>query len=180
MADKKDWQTRKITSGSFEVSSVQLSVDGRRIFYRSNQTHPGVYELSVVDVRTGQSESLTSLCGMNDFLISPDEKRAVATHSELNKPPQLFLVELNGERSSRQLTSFTSKAFRAVNWTVPRIVEIPSRKGRSIYSRLYLPENPSDKPRPAVVFVHGAGYLQNAHQGWSYYFREFMFHSLLN
>ncbi len=32
---------------------------------------------------------------------------------------------------------------------------------------------------PAVVFVHGAGYLQNAHQGWSDYSREFMFHTLL-
>jgi dipeptidyl aminopeptidase/acylaminoacyl peptidase len=30
-----------------------------------------------------------------------------------------------------------------------------------------------------VVFIHGAGYLQNAHEGWSSYFREFMFHSLL-
>jgi dipeptidyl aminopeptidase/acylaminoacyl peptidase len=30
-----------------------------------------------------------------------------------------------------------------------------------------------------VVFVHGAGYLQNAHLGWSSYFREFMFHTLL-
>jgi len=30
------------------------------------------------------------------------------------------------------------------------------------------------------VFIHGAGYLQNAHMGWSGYFREFMFHSLLN
>jgi dipeptidyl aminopeptidase/acylaminoacyl peptidase len=30
-----------------------------------------------------------------------------------------------------------------------------------------------------VVFAHGAGYLQNAHQGWSSYFREFMFHTLL-
>jgi dipeptidyl aminopeptidase/acylaminoacyl peptidase len=29
------------------------------------------------------------------------------------------------------------------------------------------------------MFVHGAGYLQNAHKGWSGYFREFMFHSLL-
>jgi dipeptidyl aminopeptidase/acylaminoacyl peptidase len=29
------------------------------------------------------------------------------------------------------------------------------------------------------VFIHGAGYLQNAHLGWSTYFREFMFHSLL-
>jgi dipeptidyl aminopeptidase/acylaminoacyl peptidase len=33
--------------------------------------------------------------------------------------------------------------------------------------------------RPAVVFIHGAGYLQDAHSGWSYYFHEFMFHTLL-
>ena len=30
-----------------------------------------------------------------------------------------------------------------------------------------------------VIFNHGAGYLQNSHMGWSGYFREFMFHSLL-
>jgi dipeptidyl aminopeptidase/acylaminoacyl peptidase len=30
-----------------------------------------------------------------------------------------------------------------------------------------------------VVFVHGAGYLQNAHRYWSYYYREYMFHHLL-
>jgi dipeptidyl aminopeptidase/acylaminoacyl peptidase len=29
------------------------------------------------------------------------------------------------------------------------------------------------------MFVHGAGYLQNVHAGWSQYFREFMFHQLL-
>ena len=32
---------------------------------------------------------------------------------------------------------------------------------------------------PAVVFVHGAGYLQNAHSYWSSYYREYMFHNLL-
>lgn len=35
------------------------------------------------------------------------------------------------------------------------------------------------KQYPAVMFVHGAGYLQNVHFGWSNYFREFMFHTLL-
>jgi dipeptidyl aminopeptidase/acylaminoacyl peptidase len=32
---------------------------------------------------------------------------------------------------------------------------------------------------PAVVFVHGAGYAQNAHKYWSSYYREYMFHNLL-
>jgi dipeptidyl aminopeptidase/acylaminoacyl peptidase len=29
------------------------------------------------------------------------------------------------------------------------------------------------------LFVHGAGYLQNAHHYWSYYQREFLFHQML-
>ena len=36
-----------------------------------------------------------------------------------------------------------------------------------------------DPAAPAVVFVHGAGYLQNAHNYWSSYYREYMFHHLL-
>ena len=30
-----------------------------------------------------------------------------------------------------------------------------------------------------MIFVHGAGYLQNAHKYWSTYYREYMFHHLL-
>jgi len=33
--------------------------------------------------------------------------------------------------------------------------------------------------KPGVIFVHGAGYLQNVHRWWSYYFHEFMFNNLL-
>lgn len=33
--------------------------------------------------------------------------------------------------------------------------------------------------RPAVIFVHGAGYTQNTHHRFPYYFREQMFHNLL-
>jgi dipeptidyl aminopeptidase/acylaminoacyl peptidase len=40
--------------------------------------------------------------------------------------------------------------------------------------------NPSgNKNQAAVIFVHGAGYLQNAHNYWSNYYREYMFHNLL-
>jgi dipeptidyl aminopeptidase/acylaminoacyl peptidase len=30
-----------------------------------------------------------------------------------------------------------------------------------------------------VIFVHGAGYLQNAHRWWSSYFREYMFNNFM-
>jgi dipeptidyl aminopeptidase/acylaminoacyl peptidase len=43
---------------------------------------------------------------------------------------------------------------------------------------LYKPKD-DVKNGAAVIFVHGAGYLQNAHNWWSSYFREYMFHNLL-
>ncbi|HEY8955650.1 alpha/beta hydrolase family protein, partial [Chitinophaga sp.] len=47
-----------------------------------------------------------------------------------------------------------------------------------VYARLYTPD-PAKNNGAAVIFVHGAGYLQNAHKWWSSYFREYMFHNLL-
>lgn len=84
-----------------------------------------------------------------------------------------------------QLTDSMSPAFKAVPWQAPKIVEVPSSHvEKPIYSRLYEPASENvksvkDNKRPAVLFVHGAGYLQNSHQGWSGYFREFMFHNYL-
>jgi len=75
----------------------------------------------------------------------------------------------------------SSARFKAINWVLPDIVEVPSsHTDRPIYSKLYLPlDHDPAGTYPAVMFVHGAGYTQNAHKGWSYYFREFMFHTIL-
>src|SRR4029079_7728041 len=74
-----------------------------------------------------------------------------------------------------------SPEYRAIAWTQPDFVAVPSTHPvKPIQSRLYAPAAwAPGPPRPAVLFVHGAGDTQEAHQGWSYYFREFMFHSLL-
>src|SRR5207253_6207001 len=53
-----------------------------------------------------------------------------------------------------------------------------ARDGAPVYARLYKPSKPAASG-PAVIFVHGAGYLQNAHKWWSSYFREYMFNNLL-
>src|SRR5690606_25707257 len=58
------------------------------------------------------------------------------------------------------------------------LVSFEAADGASVPARLYLP-NEEAKNGAAVIFVHGAGYLQNAHKWWSQYFREYMFHNLL-
>src|SRR5690606_381683 len=50
--------------------------------------------------------------------------------------------------------------------------------GQHVPARIYRPE-PSIKNNAAIIFVHGAGYLQNVHHGWSSYYREYMLHNLL-
>jgi dipeptidyl aminopeptidase/acylaminoacyl peptidase len=58
---------------------------------------------------------------------------------------------------------------------------IPARDGVQVPARLYRP-TASVAPagqRPAVIFVHGAGYAQNVHNWWSSYYHEYMFDHLL-
>lgn len=189
--DAETGVTRQLTRGSFEVSSPFASHDGRYLYYRANAGEPGIYEIWRVEVaggRGGQSEQLTHLGGLNAFALSADESRLLLTHSSLARPDELYVQELpaaaggGAAAAARQVTHTISTAFRAVDWTVPEIVPIPSsHQAHPIYSRLYKPAGMDPGRRyPAVVFVHGAGYLQDAHQGWSYYWHEFLFHTLLN
>jgi dipeptidyl aminopeptidase/acylaminoacyl peptidase len=79
------------------------------------------------------------------------------------------------------LTDTVSERYAGIDQVVPQIVEVPSSHSRRpIYSKLFLPADfDAGRSYPAVMFVHGAGYTQNVHMGWPYYFREFMFHTVL-
>jgi dipeptidyl aminopeptidase/acylaminoacyl peptidase len=189
----RDGRIRQLTSGKFEIASPEPSFDGRTLYYTANAGHPGNYDAWRVDVATGRAEQLSGLGGLTGFFPSPDERQLLIVHSSLTRHNELYVQPNRPGTGSeaRRLTSTVSPAFAAQRWTVPAIVAIPSSHGAGfIYSRLYLP--PADAQRraggaggaagthrPAVVFIHGAGYLQDAHYGWSFYFHEFMFHTFL-
>jgi dipeptidyl aminopeptidase/acylaminoacyl peptidase len=172
--------TRQLTRGDFVVSDVQIGSDGRFLYYKANSTHPGIYEVFRVEVASGQTEQLTSLGGMNDYVLSDDQQHLLVTHSTALSPPELWVQPIGNQQQARQVTRTVSAEFESLPWIAPKFVTIESRAGRPIHARLYLPPGDAGgEKRPAVIFIHGAGYLQNAHQGWSGYFREFMFNSLL-
>jgi dipeptidyl aminopeptidase/acylaminoacyl peptidase len=176
-ADAIDAQARPLTAGAFEVSDPVRSRDGRFLYYTANAAHPGATELWRVATAAGEPEPLTSLGGQNAAILSPDQRTLLITHSTATRPPELFVQPIGG--APVQATHTVSDRFTSIAWVDPKIVEVPSRHGRPIYARLYTSPIPTDNLRPGVLFVHGAGYLQDAHAGWSYYFREFMFHTLL-
>ena len=172
---------RALTQGEFVVDSITQSPDGQYIYYKANKKHPGVYEIYRVDTQNGVTETLTDLNGMTDYVLSPDGTQLVLTYSTMNRPPELLLASTGDEHVPLALSRFVSDEYLAMGFNAPSIIEVPSSHvDRPIYSRLYLPtQSELSASRRAVIFNHGAGYLQNSHMGWSGYFREYMFHNML-
>lgn len=170
---------RALTSGNYEVQEAVLSKNKKYFYITTNQVHPGEQHLYRLPVNGGKTEKLTSLTGANQVTVSPDELQLAILYSYSNKPWELYIQENKAGAVAKQLTfKAQSDAFKSYQWRDPEIVTIPARDGKQIYARLYKPANPHPA-KPAVIFVHGAGYLQNAHKWWSSYFREYMFHNLL-
>ncbi|MBX2922912.1 MAG: S9 family peptidase [Chitinophagaceae bacterium] len=170
---------KSLTSGNYEVQKASLSKDKKFFYITTNQVHPGEQHFYRMSVTGGKMEKLTSLTGASQVTLSPDEKQLAILYSFSNKPWELFIQDAKAGALPGQLTfKAQSEAFKSYPWRGPEIVTIPARDGRQVYARLYKPANPHPA-KPAVIFVHGAGYLQNAHKWWSSYFREYMFHNLL-
>jgi dipeptidyl aminopeptidase/acylaminoacyl peptidase len=122
-------------------------------------------------------EKLTNKPGRNDFYLSPDNSKIAISYSYSNQPTELYWMPA-GANTVSQITNSQSEEYKSYPWREPEIVTFKARDGAEVYARLYRPAIPQQNG-PAVIFVHGAGYLQNAHKWWSSYFREYMFHNLL-
>jgi dipeptidyl aminopeptidase/acylaminoacyl peptidase len=174
-------KARALTAGEFVVREPRFNSAGDRAWLVANRTHPGEWEVYSVAAEGGELRQLTELHGVSSFTLSPDAQQLLVSRSSFDRHADLYVLSATGETTARQLTDTVSAQFKAINWVVPQIVKVPSsHTDRPIYSKLYLPpDHDPDKTYPSVMFVHGAGYTQNAHMGWPYYFREFMFHTLL-
>ena len=170
-------EPRQLTSGNFEVSDVRLSDDKTRFYFTSSEGSFFERHLYSMPVGGGARTRVTSMAGMNQSEISPDEQMLAVVRSYSNKPPELYLEPATPGAAATQVTTSPLPEFSTYNWIDPPIVDFKARDGATVYGHLYKPAN--WRGGAAVVFVHGAGYLQNVHKGWSNYYREYMFHHLL-
>jgi dipeptidyl aminopeptidase/acylaminoacyl peptidase len=172
----------QITSGRWEVTSAQLSRDGKAFLLTSTEEHPGERHLYTVAVEGGSRTRITGMTGANEAQVSPDESMLALVHSYSTKPPEVYLMPNRSGAVATQVTTTPTEEWRAFKWIDPKVITFKARDGVDVHARLFTPEMIGarrDSSRPGVVFVHGAGYLQNAHKYWSTYFREYMFHNLL-
>ncbi len=171
---------RALTSGKWEASDVRWSHDGRMAYVMCNRETPGDYEVCAVDAKNGTVREVTSLDGVERFTLSPDEKKLLVHWSSSYTPVQLATVPVSGGAATK-LTDTRTAEFKARQWVEPQYVAVPSSAGGDpVWAKLYRPAQlEPGKKYPVVMFVHGAGYLQNVSKRYPNYFREQMFHNLL-
>jgi len=179
-------EKKALTSGKYEVQQAELSKDKKYFYITTNEVNPGEQQFYRLPVAGGKAERITTMTGANQVTISPDEKYLAILYSYSNKPWELYLQEnlpagqvgKRGEKIEQITTKAMSEEFKSYPWRDPEVITFTARDGAQVPARIYKPTTPAPG-KPAVLFVHGAGYLQNAHKWWSYYFREFMFNNLL-
>lgn len=174
--DLSNGLTTQLTKGNYEVDSPQLSSDGKTWYFTANMKHPGIRHFYSMPVKGGKITQITSEDGHNEVTLSPDEKNLALLYSYSNRPPELFIQANKAGAEKKQLTESIKDGFKKYDWVAPEVITFKAADGEMVHARVYKPENANGA---GVIFVHGAGYLQNAHYGWSSYLREYMFNNLL-
>ncbi len=169
-------EKKALTSGDFEILEARLSKDRKNFFITANKPTPFEHHFYTLYVNGGEMKQITQLTGNHEVSVSPEEKYLAIRYSYTNKPWELYLMENKPGAKMQKITSSITASFNNYKWREPAIVMIPASDGVKVPARLYKPERPNGA---GVVFVHGAGYLQNVHKWWSTYYREYMFHNML-
>jgi dipeptidyl aminopeptidase/acylaminoacyl peptidase len=174
---------RQLTRGAWEVNWAKWLPDGERIVYSSSEASSASRQFYILDTRDGKAQQLPTASGMNtDPQLSKEGEILLYEHSEWNVPGELYMLRVCAgcREIPVRLTDTVPLRFQKISWTRPQFIEYRAKDGKSVKARIYTPLR-FDRRRkhPAVVFVHGAGYMQNVVNGWTYYWREAMFHTLL-
>jgi len=171
-------EPRALTSGNWEVSSVRQSKDKSHFYLTASKDSPYEQHLYEMDGDGGPLTRLTKEPGKHAATVSPDGRWIADIYSYTNKPPELYVQENRPLAEAKKLTTSPAPEFFQYPWLDVPIVTFTARDGVQVPARLFKPAG-FKKGGPAVVFVHGAGYLQDVDREWSSYFHEYMFDHIL-
>jgi dipeptidyl aminopeptidase/acylaminoacyl peptidase len=173
---------KQLTSGRWEIDAAALSADRTRFYITSTEADPGERHVYTLPIEGGERTKLTSMVGASAGEASPDESMFGLIYSSATRPDEVYLMPNRPGAAAKQVTTSPNEEWLSFKWAEPQYITYKTRDGIDVHARLYTPEMLGarrDPAAPAVVFVHGAGYLQNAHKYWSSYYREYMFNNLL-
>ncbi|HET6527404.1 MAG TPA: prolyl oligopeptidase family serine peptidase [Balneolaceae bacterium] len=170
------------TEGKFQVPWVEWT-GAQTMVFASTKVDPGERHIYTLNIENGNINKLTEQPGYRqDFELSRNSRYLVYEYTYFNEPFELYALDLQNPEKEIRLTYTIPKRFKQIDWQKKDYFRFTARDGETEVSMSVLePLNmqPSKK-YPVVVFVHGAGSLQNVYKGWSdHYFREYMFNQML-
>jgi dipeptidyl aminopeptidase/acylaminoacyl peptidase len=169
-----------LTSGTWEVHSILIPEDRDHFILQAGEVSPFDRHLYRMDFDGSDRTRLFDGDGRFEGWPSPDGDRIAVVHSRANRPPELFLADNRAGAELDQVTVSPTAEWLTYPWIQPEIVRFTAADGTRVPARIYRPDQFGATSNGAgVIFVHGAGYTQNVHNGWSNYYREFMFHHYL-
>jgi dipeptidyl aminopeptidase/acylaminoacyl peptidase len=180
----------KITSGNWQIEWAKWILNGDQIAFLSTQKGASERTIQSIAHMNGHYSTLGidggGMAGSPQLSEQASLPTLIYSKSTWNRPDDLYsMVVCPGcpnVKGPQRLTTTVPAAFSSRKWNEPKFLEIPSRDKKMIPAKIYLPAGFSAAAKtkyPMVVFVHGAGYLQNVINGWNNYYREFMFNELL-
>jgi dipeptidyl aminopeptidase/acylaminoacyl peptidase len=128
----------------------------------------------------GKLQRVTQLEGVEKFSLNQAGKLLLVSHSSSYVRTQIAVLKADGSDTARDLTDTQTADYKSISWNQPEIVKVPSSHfDGAIYAKAYRGAADGPKKRPGILFIHGAGYMQDVHLRYPYYFREQMFNSWL-
>ena len=196
-AFKKEVRITQLTKGNWQVEWAKWSNLGSEIIYLSTEWNTTGRSFFIVNFN-GKDFSLkpfTRNIKFSAMIESPQmatettslKSQVIYGFSTWKRPTEIIAQKICYSCPEEdetlfpiQLTKTAPDSFLKRDWNEPKFIDIPSRDGKQIKSKIYLPAGHDAKKKyPMAIFVHGAGYLQNTINGWNNYYREFMFNQLL-
>ena len=174
---------KQLTQGKWEIEAAALSLDKKKFYLTTTEAHPGERHIYAMSTEGGERTKLT----VDDRRERRRRRRPTTARSgsctrTATSRRKCICMPNKAGAAAKQITTTPTDEWRSFKWVDPQLITYKTRDGVDVYARLYTPEMigaKRDPTAPAVVFVHGAGYAQNAHKYWASYYREYMFHNLL-
>ncbi len=174
---------RPLTIRAGEVQEVVSFAQGNRLLVQTNERDSAERSLLAVNLVDDAVQVVATPrdgC-VGDYVVSQDGSRAAFLFESLGVPADVWTIGLEEGATAVQLSDTVPDALRELALPPAEIVTFPSGDdGTTLRALLYRPE-PFDPARkvPAVVFVHGAGYLQNVTRSMTEYPANLLFHHRL-
>lgn len=181
-------ELKQLTKGNYEIDWAKWRKDGGQIVFSSTEKNTAAREFYSYDLKANEKRPIASSDeGMRtnaQISAQGDEDFLLYNFSRWNQPTEIYAQRICPECRSanlpKKLTASIPERFKQTKWSEPQFFAFRAKDGKQIPAKIYLPNNfDKSKKYPLVIFVHGAGYLQNVINGWNNYYREFMFHTIL-